>query len=162
MSAPDGGKVRLIKSAYGVLNRLLKNLDGDYKLEIAHVDQVVMSALQQHGEHLRVHQIEQKSIDAFKLVCWLGGSLLDGIEVQDNHQCGVIIDAIIRTLEELLIIETESNLILPYSAASLLKSMLMQEKARNPRHGIWMNGLYVAFHCGRVAWREGQAYKVPL
>ncbi len=152
----------LVKSAYGVLKRVLKNLEGAYQLKSGQVEAIVLVALQQHGEHLKTHQIEQKSIDAFKLVCWLGGGLLEGVSKGDDAQSGAIIDALIKTLRELLYIESEKFLKLPGSSAALLKSLLLQEKHGNSKHGIWMNGLYMSFHCSITSWREGRAWKIPL
>ena len=123
---------------------------------------MVLAALQQHGDHLTVHHIEQTTIDAFKLACWLGGSLLDETRKEDKGQCADIIDALIKTLREFLIMESEWYLVMPPSSMALLKSLLLEEKAGNTKHGIWMNGLYMAFHCSLKSWKEGKAYKIPL
>jgi hypothetical protein len=160
MSAKDGPD-RLIKSAFGVLGRLRKNLGSDYELRVDREEAVVIDALKQHGDHLAVHRIEQTTIDAFKLACWLGGSLLEA-EKTDERKCTVIIDALIKTLREFLIVETEWWLLMPPTCMALLKSLLRQERGGNYKHGIWMNGLYMSFHCSIKSWKEGKAYKIPL
>lgn len=159
MSDDAGARLlRLVKSAFGAFKRLSRNLEPNYEFHPSQQETVVLDALTQHGEHLRVHQIEQKTIDAFKLVCWLGGSILKGLEHNEDgdRQSVVVIDALIKTLEELLIIESEAVLILPAATRTLLKSLLRQERSNNPNHGIWMNGLYMSFHCPIATWREGQ------
>lgn len=152
---------RLIKSAYGVLQRLLKNLRPKYELRADQVESIVLDALKQHGAHLATHGIEQKNLDGFKLACWLGGSLLE-LEKEVDDRCEVIIDGLLKTLREFLIEETQWKLIMPKSSIVLLKSLLIQERKNNPKHGIWMNGLYVAFYCSLKSWREGKAYQIPL
>lgn len=149
---------RISKSAYGALALLVKNLGPKYKLTPDQTETMVLGALQQHGDHLTVHHIEQKSIDAFKLVCWLGGSLLEMEKSNDGH-CEIIIDAIIKTLRQILVKESDWNLTTPLSLMELLKSFLLQERCGNGKHGIWMNGLYLAFHCSVIQWKDGQAYK---
>ncbi|HTQ29919.1 MAG TPA: hypothetical protein VMI53_01800, partial [Opitutaceae bacterium] len=71
MTAPQG-QDRLVKSAYGVLRRLVKNLEPQYELKANQIESIVLKALEQHGAHLVAHGIEQKTIDPFKLACWLG------------------------------------------------------------------------------------------
>jgi len=153
---------KLIKSAYGVLQRLIKNLETGYELKIDRVEAIVIDALKQHGDHLAVHGIEQRSIDAFKFACWLGGSLLEKLERDDDHQFGIVIDALIKTLREFLIKESQWFLIMPKSCIALQKSMLLRERQGVGRHGIWMNGLYMSCHCSLMSWKEGKAYKIPL
>lgn len=155
MSEGQKALEELIKTAYGVLRRLERNLEPGYTLTVSHEEQIVLEALQQHGDHIRVHQVEQKRLDAFKMVCWLGGSLLNAIEETDRqHQSPIIIDAVIQTLVELLILETRGELTMPRQTTVLLKSLLLQEMNGNPKHGIWMNGLYSSFHCCVATWRD--------
>lgn len=152
---------RIIKSAYGALALLMRNLEPGYKLTADQQESMVLAALQQHDAHLTVHHINQKSIDAFKLVCWLGGSLLD-MEKANDDKCGIIIDAILRTLRQILVKESNWNLTVSLSDMKLLKGFLMQERCGNGKHGIWMNGLYLSFHCSVANWKDGQAHKVAL
>ena len=153
---------KLVKSAYGVLLRFLKNFPQGYELSIAQVDRMVLGALKQHGDHLSVHGIKQTSIDAFKVTCWLGCCCLDALEKEDNHQFDVVATAMIKTLRELMVLETDWNLVPPKSAVTLLKSCLQEEWRDNGDHGIWKNGLYMSFHVAVKSWREGQACKVAL
>jgi hypothetical protein len=163
MSAAAGsgaGDDSLKKSAYGVLQRLLKHLHGRYKLPDDKLDLVVIDALTQHGDHLVAHSIEQKSVDAFKLACWIGGSMLERIDVNtERTDFDTVIDALIATLHELLVRETKWFLVMRGADRRLLKSLIVQEKKGNDRHGIWMNGLYVAFHCGIDAYDYGAKCK---
>lgn len=148
----------LDKSAYGVLARFVQHLKPRLVLSPSEEDEMIIAALQQHGDHLGVHRIEQVTIDAFKFVCWLGGSLLK-IKKDDEVACAVIIDALLATLEEFLVSESKWRLVISPSTVSLLKSFLLQERCGNAKHGIWMNGLYVAFHCSLSTWQHGRAYK---
>ena len=152
----EAAAVRLIKSAYGALALLKANLPPGYSVSIDQEEEIVAQALSQHAAHLKFHQIEQKSLDPFKFVCWMGGCFLAGIERGEGNtsQCEAVIDSILHSLEELLIVESEAKLILPASSAILLKSMLLQEHAKNGAHGIWMNGLYVSFHCTCASYEE--------
>jgi len=149
----------IVKAAYGVLQRFLKNVPKEYEFSIDQVDRMVVGALKQHGEHLAVHRIKQTSIDAFKLACWLGCSCLDTLEKTDEHQFDVVGSAMVKSLRELMVMETAWNLVPPPSCITLLKSCLLEEWNDNYDHGIWMNGLYMSFHVAVKSWVEGQAYK---
>lgn len=161
-AAARGDSERMVKSAYGVLQRIIKSLEPEYSLTADKLEDVVLDALKQHGAHLAVHNIQQTNIDAFKLTCWIGGSLLERLEKNDGHQCGIVIDAILKTLRELMILETQWFLLVPPKCMALLKSFLLQEWNGNTKHGIWMNGLYMSFHNAIWSWKEGKAYKIPL
>jgi hypothetical protein len=155
---------RLIQSAYAAFKHIRENLVSHFALSTDREEIIIAQALSQHAKHLQVHQIEQTSLDPFKFICWIGGCLLNGLEKGDGNefQCGVIIDAILHTLEEQLILESKATLILPNTSAELLKRMLLQENANNGAHGIWMNGLYVAFHCSVATHAEGQRRKASF
>lgn len=151
----------ITKSAYGALQLLERNLAPGYKLTVEKREAMVITALKQHGEHLAIHNVHQKSIDAFKLVCWFGGSLLE-LEKNNNANCEHIIDALLKTLRQILVKESDWWLTTSLGCTNLLKSFLLQERAGNGKHGIWMNGLYVAFHCSVANWKDGKAHKIPL
>jgi len=151
---------RIVKSAYGVLQRLIKNLPANF-LKDNELDDVVVEALKQHGDHLAVHGIVQESIDAFKLACWLGGSILD-TKKKEPQECGTVINALLKTLREFLYKESEKALIVPKDTVALFKSCIVQQQKGNDRHGIWMNGLYVSFHCSLSSYKQGKAYKIAL
>lgn len=152
---------RLAMSAFGVVERFVANLKLRYPLSVAQIEAMVVDALKQHGDHLAIHGIEQKTIDPFKLTCWLGGSLLDAVAKGDKEgtSCDAIFDAMLATLREFMVKETSWHLVIPKSCLKLLKGLLVQERLGNPKHGIWMNGLYMSFHCSIKSWIEGQAYK---
>lgn len=160
----QNGPEKLAKSAFGVVQRFVANLKARYPLSKAQIEAMVVDALKQHGDHLAIHGIVQKSIDAFKLTCWLGGSLLKAVEKNDKEKesCDAIFDAMIATLREFMVKETNWHLVIPKSCMILLKSLLVQERIGNAKHGIWMNGLYMSFHCSIKSWREGQAYKAAV
>jgi len=162
LTAQSAAALRLAQSAHGVLRIFLRNVEKNYTLQIDQVESIVSEACLQHAKHLDTHDINQVTIDASKLACWLGGSLIEKLEGDNDHQCEVIIDALLKTLRGFLIAESKWFLLMPASAMRLLKSFLMAERRNNPKHGIWMNGLYAAFHCPLVAWKEGKAYKIPL
>ena len=156
------GQVQLVKSMHGTLRMFLRNVQPGYEFSIDDVEAIVFEACRQHLDHLEVHDIEQHSIDPMKLACWLGGALLSKIDADNDHHCEVIIRALLKMLRGILISESKWFLLMPPSAMELLERFLMAERRKNFRHGIWMNGLYAAFHCPLVAWKEGKAYKIPL
>jgi hypothetical protein len=137
----------LVKSAYGnlrLLDRVLKHIDPNATFQIDR-EAIVIEALKQHGEHLSRHNIRQTSLDASKMICWLGGNLLDCVGTESDHQTNLILDTLILALDTILYSETTAEI--PANDRGLLKSFLHQEKFGNPSHGIWMNGLYMAYHC---------------
>jgi hypothetical protein len=97
-AAQSDAAIRLSKSAHGVLRLFLRNVEKGYKVEIDQVDI-------QHAKHLDTHNIKQVTVDASKLACWLAGCLIEKLEETDDHQCEVIIDALLKTLRAFLIAE---------------------------------------------------------
>jgi hypothetical protein len=151
----------LAKSAYGAWKLFLKWVPKTVtRLRPDQEEQVVIRACAQHGKHLATHGIQQTSLDAFKLVCWLGGSWLDMLDREkDVEECRQITQGLLSTLRLILARETEWNLAVPPSTMKLLASFIEQEWRGNTEHGIWMNGLYAAFHLGATSWFEGKELK---
>ena len=61
---------------------------------------------------------------------------------------------VIQSLEIVLALETENGLRLDVPDKMLFKRFLMEEIRGNGNHGIGFNGLFVAFHCMRAAYRK--------
>jgi len=59
-------------------------------------------------------------------------------------------------LRAFLTFESKGHLIIPPETRRLVKSFVFQEHAGNGAHGVWMNGLYLAFHFSITTWECGQ------
>lgn len=148
----------LKRAAFGVLKVLKDNVGERHTLSISQEDEIVIAALKRHGAHLSTHGIDQKHLDPFKLIAWLGCEIINGLERGDGfeHQAGVVLDSIIKSLEEILAFETEKYVCVRSEDKELLKRLLLQELLHNPAHGIGFNGLFIAFHCLRSAYKQVQ------
>ena len=150
--ASDG---ELTKAAYGVLLALKDNLPANCTLSIEQEEEVVITALKRHGAHLTVHTVDQNRLDAFKLLCWLGCAIINGLEKEASyHQHETVLDALINSLEEILALETNREVRLTENDRELLRRFVMEEIKGNTDHGIGFNGLFVAFHCFRSSYRQ--------
>jgi hypothetical protein len=154
MPQEDGEELK--KAAFGVLSLLKDNLGAHSILSIEDEDEVVIAALKRHGLHLSTHAIDQTHLDPFKLICWLGVEIVSRLEEGDGfeHQAGTILDAVIKSLEEVLALETSLSVRVPQDDKMLIKRFLMEEIKGNPDHGIGFNGLFVAFHCLRSTFKQ--------
>lgn len=125
--------------------------------DVALIDEVVRETVLHHRDHLKVHQVEQKHVDGYKLVSWLGCILLKklvqtsesvGVEPGEGHfkvVSGALVDLLAGFLFE------DKGVRLPDEMLNFLENMLYEEAHHNSDHGIWMNGLYAAFHAAVVA-----------
>ena len=154
MSNGSGNWEDIKRAAFGALQALKDNLSTHSELSIEQEDDFVIAALKRHGVHLATHAVSQSHLDPFKLVCWLGCAIIDGLEDLTFHQHGVVVDAVIKTLEEILVLETSFRVRLTLNDRELLKRLVMAELQGNPDHGIGFNGLFVAFHCYRSSFRQ--------
>ena len=132
------------------------NLPEGCKLSIEDEYEMVIAALNRHGIHLSTHAIDQTHLDPFKLLCWLGCEIVGRLEKGEgfDHQAETILDSVIQSLEIVLALETENGLRLDVPDKMLFKRFLMEEIWGNGNHGIGFNGLFVAFHCMRAAYRK--------
>jgi hypothetical protein len=142
------------RAAFGALQILKDNLPEGCKLSIDKEDNVVITALKRHGTHLDTHTVSQHHLDPYKLVCWLGCAIIDGIEDVTFYQQRVVVDAIIKTLEEFLAYETSCQVRVTPNDRELLKRLMMAELTGKPEHGIGFNGLFMAFHCYRSSFHQ--------
>ena len=145
------------KAALGALEILKDNLPENCKLSIiGDEEDIVVSALKRHGEHLSTHTIKQKHIDPFKLLCWVGCAIIKGLDNDDlsYHQHNQVLGAVINSLEETLMLETDSKIRLSPEDRVLLQRLMIEEIKNNGDHGIGFNGLFVAFHCYRSTYRQ--------
>ena len=121
-------------------------------------DEVIRETVIHHREHLQVHKFEQRHVDAYKIVSWLGCILLkklvqqkkhsmepDDSDVQFNMVAGALVDLLGGFFWE------DKGIRLPDEMLDFLIKMLHEEAYNNGDHGIWMNGLYMAFHSAVVA-----------
>lgn len=142
------------RAAFGALQILKDNLPKGCELSIDKEDNIVIAALKRHGTHLHTHTVSQHHLDPYKLVCWLGCAIIDGIEDVEFHQHELVLDAVIKTLEEFLVYETSYRVCVIPNDRELLKRLIMAELKGNPDHGIGFNGLWFAFHCYRSAFHQ--------
>jgi hypothetical protein len=143
------------KEAFGALSALKDNLPKGCKLSIEDEDEVVISALKRHGEHLSTHAVNQGHVDPFKLICWIGRAIIERLEKEVSyHQHATILDALIFTLEQILVLETKRIVRLTINDRELLKRLVMEEIKGNGNHGIGFNGLFIAFHCFRSTYNQ--------
>ena len=120
------------------------------KIEIdsALIDEVVHETVMHHKEHLKVHDVEQKHVDGYKILTWLGCILIKKMEFmgsEPNEFFNHIASSLVDLLGGFLYVDCDIRL--PDEDLELLLKMLHEEDHDNSDHGIWMNGLYVAFHC---------------
>ena len=155
MDESNVGAEEMTASAYGLLQILKDNLPDHCKLSVENEYEVVVSALKKHSAHLNTHAVRQKHIDPFKLLSWVGCALIQGLENGESyHQHDQILEALINSLEEMLMLETDAKVRLPKPDRVLIHSLMMEEIKKNPDHGIGFNGLFVAFHCFRSAYKQ--------
>jgi len=148
----SGADENIKRAAYGALLLLKDNLPENCKLSIQDVDEIVIHALRRHGEHLATHAINQSHLDPFKLLCWLGCAIVERLEMGESfHQHERVIDSLLMTLEQILVLETKFEIRVLPADKELIKRLLMEEIKGNRNHGIGFNGLFIAFHCFRSA-----------
>ena len=115
----------------------------------------MISALKRHGQHLSTHTVDQDHLDAFKLLCWIGCAIINRLEKGISYsQHETILEALIKSLEEILVMETNHKVRLTKKDRTLLKRFVMEEIKGNVDHGIGFNGLFVAFHCFRSTYKQ--------
>ena len=122
------------------------------------IDEVISETVIHHKEHLRVHEVEQRHVDAYKIVSWLGCILLKKL-VQSQKKnsmepdSGIQFNMVAGALVDLLggFFYEDKDIRLPDEMLDFLIKMLYEEAYNNGDHGIWMNGLYMAFHSAVVA-----------
>jgi len=118
---------------------------------------LIKKAYEQHANHLHYHGVDQQRVDAYKLVCWIGCSVLseESINPDTESDCTfkIIARALIETLCGFLGEDSRGKIVFAKETRELLLQMLIAEETQNPEHGIWQNGLYAAFHCSVVSLR---------
>jgi hypothetical protein len=151
-SVGDNAGEDLKKAAYGAYLILKDNLPENCTLSVQHEDDLIISALKRHGMHLSTHAVEQNHLDPFKLLCWIGCAIIQGVEKGESYyQQETIVTALIESLEVILASETNCGVIIPQEDKILLHRLVMAEIRGNGDHGIGFNGLFAAFHCYRSA-----------
>ena len=124
------------------------------------LEETVIDMLSQHGDHLREHIKNQKHVDPYKIVSWLGCALLRKVSLikgrEERCPSQAVARATILTLEGFLFHDIGVHL--QEDSRLLLQRMLIREKQDNyvSDHGIWQNGLYAAFH---LASKVGSSIK---
>lgn len=145
----------ITKAAFGALLALKDNLPANCTLEVEDEDEVVISALRRHGEHLSTHAINQGHLDPFKLICWIGCAIIERLDKDVSfHQHEQVLASIIKSLDEVLALETHRAVRLSESDRTLVGRFVMEEIKGNGNHGVGFNGLFLAFHCCRATYRQ--------
>lgn len=150
----NGSAGDLKRAAHGVLQSLKDNLPKNCELSVEREDEVVINALTRHDLHLSTHAIDQNHLDPFKLACWIGCEIIKALEDTSYHQHETVFDALVDTLEEFLVLETNRAVLLQRDDRELLKRLFMAELKGNGEHGIGFNGLFIAFHCLRATYNQ--------
>jgi len=150
----DPTPVEMKRAAFGALQVLKDNLPENCKLSIEDEDEFVISALKRHGAHLTTHTISQRHVDPFKLLCWIGCAIIQNLEIESYAQHELILTALINSLEETLMLETDSQVKIAANDRVLIHRLMMEEIKGNGVHGIGFNGLFVAFHCLRASYKQ--------
>lgn len=133
----------------------LKNSEVDLPEEI--VSFATVQTLFQHGQHIKVHQVNQTAVDPYKIVCWYGFSLFSVLGLGEDPTdaniklLGSIARSMISTLEGFLNVDSNGRIILPLHTRLFLLQLIEEEQKGNGDHGIGKNGLYAAFHCAVAA-----------
>lgn len=135
-----------------------KNIDGGIFLEERFQKDVVRKAITQHKNHITIHQIQQNSIDAYKLTCWLGCYLLENYrnnaQTGENEASRSISLAIVNILAEYF--KRDVGVYLSTESYKFIVDLLHNEYKGNVQHGIWMNGLYLCFHVAKESHKESE------
>ena len=153
-----GDEEKMKRAAHGALLLLIDNLPANCKLSVEDVDEVVITGLQRHGEHLTTHAINQTHLDPIKLICWLGHAVVERLDKDVSfYQHETVILAVLTTLEQILAFETRMQIRVLKNDKELIKRLLMQEIKGNGPHGIGFNGLFIAFHCYRSSYEQVSA-----
>lgn len=146
--------------AWATIDFFLRTLE-ESKLSVSEevVDQATQEMFAQHAAHLVIHRVEQSHVDPYKLICWFGCALLKTtteIKGDKDGRCQfrAVAYALIRSLTNLLNLDSEGRVVLPGTTRQLLLQMVTEEKRTNTKHGIWQNGLYAAFHCSLASLRS--------
>jgi len=141
------------KAALNTMRQLFRAFrkDSNFRISITEKDEdhLISKTVQHHGEHIQLHQIQQEHVDPYKLLAWLGCNLLDMIEegresqdppIQFKETTRIIVNVMAGFLQK------DHGIVLPIKTRRIIAKSLYQERFDNPDHGIWMNGLYLAFH----------------
>jgi len=139
-------------AAYGALSVLKDNLPASFKISEKFEDDFVISALKRHGNHLSVHTISQDHVDPLKLICWLGCAIISEIKDDTFQIQSDVLTAIINSLEETIMLETNCQISLSENDRNLYHRLAIEEIKGNGDHGIGFNGLFIGFHSLRASY----------
>ncbi|MDR1817909.1 MAG: hypothetical protein LBR07_07045 [Puniceicoccales bacterium] len=154
------------EAVWSILKRVRK-ICAKFNIAIseADFDAVVIATLHRHGEHLSCHNITQDAPDLVKLTCWTCGELLDRAKAENDEEKGrekgrLVIKATLLTLCEFFRVDTRTKEV-PPETQLLIEQLLFQEYFGTPKHGIGMNGLFLAFHCA-LQTAKSEDFKLPI
>ena len=151
---------QVVKASTDQVRRTIARYDWTLPSPLDHL--ACTNMLFHHKDHIGIHKIDQKRIDPYKIACWYGCSLLDEIAYKEGPDgkvasgidllgCGkskfeIVARSVIITLSAFLTKEQPGGVNLPTQTKKLLYQLLKEEKIGDSDHGIWKNGLYVAYH----------------
>lgn len=142
------------KAAYGAYSLLKDNLPKDFIFTEKDEDDFIIAALKRHGAHLSIHTIDQDHVDPIKLLCWIGNAIIKEIKDPKFEKHAEVLTALINSLEETLMLETNCRIRLSDNDRNLFHRLAMEELKGNGDHGIGCNGLFVAFHGLRSSYER--------
>jgi hypothetical protein len=155
MSEPHTvGGDEMKKAAYGAYSLLKDNLPKGFTFTAKGEDDFIIAALKRHGAHLSIHTINQDHVDPLKLLCWIGSSIIAEIEDPSYKMQSEVLMALINSLEETIMLETNCCIRLSENDRNLFHRLSMEELKGNADHGIGFNGLFVAFYGLRSSFEK--------
>jgi len=143
------------KEALAAVGQLIGAINADFDESLRDllpkIDKLLLKALTQHVSHLAHHGVDQVRVDPYKLVCWVGCSVLESVTCNPDPKTRcpfkVVAQSLIDTLCGFLATDSDGKLIFRSETRKMLLQMLIAEKIEQSDQGIWQNGLYAAFHC---------------
>jgi hypothetical protein len=164
MSVDDDKDEEACKAAWSI-QKLLRRLLGKRRLDVflrlteEEWEGIVIGAMTRHEGHLKSLRMHQEGLDPFKFACWLCGEMLDRFSRDDvgRRKGGIVLRITLIVLRALFLRETKEKADIPEKAIELAHDMVMEEYFGTARHGVGMNGLYLAFHYAVI----GAAQEAP-
>ncbi|HKK17697.1 MAG TPA: hypothetical protein VJ952_03365 [Opitutales bacterium] len=130
------------------------------RLEESSIDESLDKCRRHHDEHIRCHQIEERSVDPLKIYAWFGFDLADKLtrksqELLDgDDSCSSnailaqrhdILKALVATMNSTILVERPRGG-LDRVTLNYLVRLLERELDEDSDHGIGQNGIFAAFH----------------
>lgn len=140
------------KVAYITIKNFFDSIRNNTKFAVeiseAAEDELVRKTITHHSQHLKLHNLKQRHVDVYKLLAWVGCNTLELIKESQLDASDFQFKQVTMVLVNLMAghLKADRGIALEKKTRRLLAKSLYEEKYGNPDHGIWMNGLFIAFH----------------